>query len=123
MPQDLASNVAMALEALLAILPFFGIALLNIWLARRGWPPLSQLVEDNLRRYPLVAAGLSGFVGALVGHVFWSFGDNPSAQPARFLLFLLAIAVAVLAGALGALVLGVLAYAVNPVVTRVGRRA
>lgn len=122
MPGDIASNVALGFEALIAILPFIVLAVLNVVFARRHWPPLTQLVEDNLRRYPLFAAGLSGFVGALVGHVFWSFGENPPAPPAKGYLLLVAFFIAVAAGALGALVLGLLAFAVvDPTISAVDK--
>jgi len=103
MPQTPASNLALSIEAILGALPFIAIAGLNIVFALRGWTPLTQLVENYLRRYPPFAAAISLFIGALVGHVFWSFGNNPSAPPGSALLLLLALGIAVGTGVVGAI--------------------
>ena len=115
MPQVPASNLAMAIEAMLAITPFVAVAVLNFVFARRGWAPLTQLVEHYLRRYPIFAAVLSGFVGALVGHVFWSLGDNPPAPPAPFHLLPVALGLAFAIPVIGAVALAVIASTLHAV--------
>jgi|GEM_PF-5363493 len=110
MPPAGPTTIAMAIAAFLAVLPFVVIAVVNIVMALRGWTPLTQLVENYMRRYPMFAALLSGFVGALAGHVFWSFGDNPPYPPAPLHLLPYAVLIAVAAGILGAILLAGIAY-------------
>jgi len=112
------TTLALAFAAIVAVVPFIGIAVINIVIARRGWSPLTQLVEDYLRRYPIFAALLSGFVGALVGHVFWSMGDNPPKPPAPAHLLLEALGLALAAGLAGALLLWLLGMALAAVSER-----
>jgi hypothetical protein len=107
------TTLAIAIAALLAVLPFVAIAVVNIVMAVRGWTPLTQLVENYMRRYPIFAAVLAGFVGALAGHVFWSFGDNPAGPPATLHLLPWAVVVAVAAGMIGAVLLVVIAYGLD----------
>jgi hypothetical protein len=107
------TTIAMAIAAFLAVLPFAVIAVVNIVMAVKGWTPLTQLVENYMRRYPIFAAVLSGFVGALAGHVFWSFGDNPAEPPAPLSLLPWAVLVAVGAGLLGAVILAGIAYGLD----------
>lgn len=104
------TTIAMAIAATIAVLPFVVIALVNIVMVYRRWTPLTQLVEHYMRRYPWFAAGICGFVGALAGHIFWSFGDNPSRPVGHSFLLLVAIGVAITAGIVGALILAGLAY-------------
>ncbi len=109
MPQSAGpTSVAMWLAALVAVAPFIMIALLNVVIARNGWTPLSQLVENYLRRYPLFAAALAGFFGALVGHVFWSFGYQQPYPPTPGYLLLVAVGLAVASGMVGAVLLALL---------------
>lgn len=103
------STIAMAVAATLAVLPFVVIAAVNLLIVRRGWTPLTQLVEHYMRRYPWFAAAICAFVGALAGHVFWSFGDNPALPPAPGQLLPIAVGVAIGAGILGAMALGAVA--------------
>jgi hypothetical protein len=105
------TSLAMWFAAMVAVTPFIAIALLNVIIARNHWTPLAQLVEHYLRRYPLFAAGLAGFFGALVGHVFWSYGDNPPYPPAPGYLFLFGVGLAVSSGIVGALSLAMLGAA------------
>lgn len=121
MPAAGPTTIAMAVAALLAVLPFAVLAVINIVMALRGWTPLTQLVENYMRRYPIFAALLAGFVGALAGHVFWSFGDNPEEPPAPFHLLLVAVLVAVGAGIAGAIALGVIAFVLDAARARLRR--
>lgn len=116
MPPAGPTTIAMAIAAMLAVLPFVIIAIVNIVMAIKGWTPLTQLVESYMRRYPIFAALLAGFVGALVGHVFWSFGDNPSEPAAPFYLLPLAVVIAIGAGLLGAVALGGIAFLLDVVI-------
>lgn len=119
MPQALGpTTVALAFAGLLAVTPFVVIAVINVIMARHGWTPLTQLVENYLRRYPLFAAALCGFFGALVGHIFWSHGDNPPAQPAPGQLLFVAVGLAVAAGAAGAVLLAVVSAGIASVTKR-----
>lgn len=121
MPEALGpTTVALALAGLLAVTPFVVIAVINVIMARHGWTPLTQLVENYLRRYPLFAAALCGFFGALVGHVFWSHGDNPAAHPAPGQLLLMAVALAVASGVAGAVLLGAVSAGIAAVAGRFG---
>jgi hypothetical protein len=105
------TTIAMAIAATIAVIPFVVIAGVNVFMAFRGWTPLTQLVEHYMRRYPWFAAGICGFVGALAGHIFWSFGDNPARPVGHTSLLLIALGIAVAAGVVGAVVLAAIAYA------------
>ena len=119
MPQALGpTTVALAFAGLLAVTPFVVIAVINVIIARHGWTPLTQLVENYLRRYPLFAAALCGFFGALVGHVFWSHGYNPAAIPAPGQFLLVAVGLAVGAGVAGAGLLGLVSAGIAAVTGR-----
>jgi hypothetical protein len=119
MPQALGpTTVALAFAGLLAVTPFVVIAVINVIIARHGWTPLTQLVENYLRRYPLFAAALCGFFGALVGHVFWSHGDNPAAAPAPGQYLLMAVGLAAGAGVAGAGLLGLVSAGIAAVNSR-----
>ena len=115
------TTVAMAVVALIAVTPFVVIAVVNVVFALRGWTPLTQLVEHYLRRYPLFAAGLCGFFGALVGHIFWSFGYNAPRPPAPFHLLVIAVGLAIASGLAGAGLLALIAAVViAPLMNRFG---
>jgi hypothetical protein len=100
----------MAIAATIAVLPFVVIASVNLVMVYRGWSPLSQLVEHYMRRYPWFAAGICGFVGALAGHIFWSWGDNPSMPVGKTNLLWLAFLIAIASGVVGALLIAGIAY-------------
>ena len=108
------TTIAMAIAATAAALPFVAIAILNTVMVVRRTPPLNQVVENYMRRYPLIAAGLACFVGALAGHIFWSTGDNPSKPPAIWYLLPLACLLAGVVGVFGAGALGLLGTAFQP---------
>ncbi len=114
MPTSLGpTSAALGIVALIAVTPFVGIAFVNVVFARRGWTPLTQLVENYLRRYPIFAAALAGLCGALVGHVFWSFGENRPYGPAPFYLLGAAFGLALVSGIVGAAVLAVVGLALR----------
>lgn len=112
------TTIAMAIAATAAALPFVVIAIVNTIMVFRGSPPLNQVVENYMRRYPLIAAGLTGFVGALAGHIFWATGDNPSKPPALWFLLPFACVLAGFVGVFGAGALGLLGTALQPLVRR-----
>jgi hypothetical protein len=99
------TSLAIYIVAGVAVLPFVAIAGLNVYVAYRDGPPLTQVVEEYLRRYPVFAAALAAFCGALVGHVFWSFGAGGSAAQGPLSLLWWAAGLAVLAGVFGAALL------------------
>jgi hypothetical protein len=105
------TTIAIGIAATIAVIPFVVIAAVNVFMVFRRWTPLTQLVEHYMRRYPWFAAGICGFVGALVGHIFWSFGDNPAKPVGHSNLLLIAIGIAVGAGVVGAVMLAAIAYA------------
>lgn len=107
-------TVAMAITATLAILPFIAIALLNIAMTIRGYPRLSQVIENYMARYPIIAAGLGGFVGALAGHIFWATGPNPPKDFAQLRLLPIAFVIAMVVGAVGAGALALIAASLRP---------
>ena len=117
-----ATSLAIAIVAMVAVAPFVVIAVINTIFAYNGWTPLTQIVENYLRRYPLVAAALSGFFGALVGHIFWSFGDNPAKDPAPLGLLFIALASAVLLGLVGGVSLVVVGFGLRLVGTLFRRK-
>lgn len=49
-----------------------GVGLLNLFLLVLGRPMFGLWVQEWARRYVIIAALLALFVGALVGHFFWS---------------------------------------------------
>jgi hypothetical protein len=112
------TSAALGIVALVAVAPFFAIAVVNVVFAWWGWTPLTQLVENYLRRYPLFAAALAGLCGALVGHVFWSFGDNLPRGPAPFYLLGAALGLAVVAGVVGAVMLAAVGLALRALASR-----
>ena len=119
MPQSAGpSTLAIAIAAVLAVLPFFVVAIVNVVMVLRGWTPLTQTVENYMRRYPIFAAALAGFVGALAGHVFWSFGDNPAKPPAPLYLLPWAVLVAIATGLVCAVLLAAIAFALDRLVGR-----
>jgi hypothetical protein len=113
MPQTSgATTLAMAFVACLAVFPLVVVAAFNAFLARRsGGSPLTHLVEHYLRRYPLFAAALAGGLGALVGHVFWSTGDNPAYPPEPAGLLLVAFYVTLISGLVGVVLLWLVSHA------------
>lgn len=113
------TSIALAIAAVVAVVPFVGIAVLNLVVAWRKGPPLTQLVENYLRRYPFFAAALSGFFGALVGHVFWSDGTSRRADPAQLAQVLAALVIAVAAGLLASVLLPLIALLVRAVASRI----
>jgi ABC-type Fe3+-siderophore transport system permease subunit len=117
-----ATSLAVAIVGLVAVAPFLAIALVNVIFAENGWTPLTQIVENYLRRYPLFAAALAGFFGALVGHVFWSFGDNPRADPATLGLLFTALAGAAILGLAGGVLLVGIGFGLHVIATRFLRK-
>jgi hypothetical protein len=114
MPDEPGANTfAMAIVATLAFLPFLAIAVLNIAMTRPGSPRLSQVVETYMARYPIIAAGLAGFFGALAGHIFWAMGTNPRKDFANLWLLPVAFGVGIALGAFGAGILALLALLIR----------
>lgn len=104
----------MAIVGTLAILPMIGVAFLNIVMTRPGSPRLSQVVENYMGRYPVIAAGLAGFVGALAGHIFWAIGPNPPKDFGRLKLVPLSFGLAIAVGIFGAGILALLGAVLRP---------
>jgi hypothetical protein len=104
----------MAIVATLAFIPFIGVAILNIAMIRPGSPRLSQVVETYMGRYPIIAAGLAGFVGALAGHIFWATGENPAKDFADLKLLPIALGIGIALGAFGAGVLTLVGSLLKP---------
>lgn len=113
-------SIVLAVSGSVAVAPFVVIAILNVRFARRGWTPLAQLVTTYLGRYPVFAAIVAGFLGALMGHVFWSTGEPGDARPLAPLLILpLALGLTVLAGLVAAVALTVLALVIDTGLPRI----
>jgi len=108
------ATFVMAIIATIAFLPFIGIALLNIVMTRPEAPRLNQVVENYMARYPIIAAGLAGFVGALAGHIFWATGPNPYKPFADLRLLPIAVGVGIAAGGLGAGALAIIGSMLKP---------
>lgn len=113
-------SIVVAVTGSVAVVPFVVIAILNVRFARRNWTPLAQLVTAYLGRYPVFAAIVAGFFGALMGHVFWSTGGTGDARPlAPLVMLAVAVGLTVLAGLAGALVLTALAFPIDALVPRI----
>lgn len=117
-----AQSIVVAVSGSVAVAPFVVIAILNARFASRGWTPLAQLVTAYLGRYPVFAALVAGFFGALMGHVFWSTGGPGDARPLAPLVILpVALGLTVLAGLVGAIVLTLIAMLIDPPLARLGK--
>src|SRR5579859_3549887 len=106
----------MAIVATIAFLPFIFIALVNIAMTRPKSPRLNQVVENYMARYPIIAAGLAGFVGALAGHIFWATGTNPNHRVdfPDFKLLYVALGLGIALGGFGAGALAILGSVLKP---------
>lgn len=104
----------MAIVGTLTILPMIAIAVLNIVMTRPGSPRLSQVVENYMGRYPVIAAVLAGFFGALAGHIFWAIGPNPAKDFGELKLVPIAFGLAIAVGVFGAAVLALLGTVLRP---------
>jgi hypothetical protein len=114
-------SIVVAVTGSVAVAPFIVIAVLNVRFASRGWTPLAQLVTAYLSRYPVFAALVAGFLGALMGHVFWSTGGPGDSRPLAPLFVLpAALGLTVLAGLAGAIALTVVAILIDPALARFG---
>jgi hypothetical protein len=104
----------MAVIATIGFLPFIGLALLNIAMTRPGAPRLNQVIENYMARYPVIAAALACFVGALAGHIFWATGPNPPKPFADTRLLWIALGVGFAIGGFGAGALALLGSLLKP---------
>lgn len=111
-----ATSLAVAIVALVAVAPFVAIAVINtVDASNADRRELSEALS-------LSGRGALGLFGALVGHIFWSFGDNPAKDPAPLRLVFTGLGSAVLLGLVGGVSLAVVGFGLRLVSTLFRRK-